>query len=135
MTTVVYRSLPGTRAAVGRADKHSVVVDRPEGRAGGMDLGFNGGELLALALGGCFCNDLQVLADELGLVISDLEVTVTLDFVGTPSRTTAATMTVTCSLAGGEDPSELIDRAKDFTNIGNSVRSGIPLTIEAAPAK
>jgi hypothetical protein len=65
----------------------------------------------------------------------DLEVTVTLDFAGTPSRTTGATMTVACSLAGGEDPSELIERAKAFTNIGNSVRAGIPLTIEAAPDK
>jgi organic hydroperoxide reductase OsmC/OhrA len=135
MTTIVYRSLPGTRAAVGRAGQHSVIADRPESRGGGMSLGFSGGELLALALGGCFCNDLQVLGDEMGVVILDLEVTVTLDFAGTPSRTTGATMTVACSLAGGEDPSELIERAKAFTNIGNSVRAGIPLTIEAAPDK
>jgi organic hydroperoxide reductase OsmC/OhrA len=134
MTTIVYRSLPGTRAAVGRADRHSVVVDRPEGRAGGMGLGFNGGELLALALGGCLCNDLQVLAEEMGLVVEDLEIAVSLDFAGRPSRTTAAKIEIKCDLAGGADPTELIERAKAFTNIGNSVQAGIPVTIEAAPA-
>lgn len=131
-TTVVLRTLPGTRAAVGRADRHSVVVDRPDGRAGGMGLGFNGGELLALSLGGCFCNDLQMLAEEDGLAIADLEISVTLEFAGTPSRTTGARMAVACSLADGSDPSSLIERAKALTNIGNSVRAGFPVSIDAA---
>ena len=60
-TTIEYRVLPGTRASVGRADLHTVVADRPEGKAGGLGLGFNGGELLALAIGGCFCNDMVLL--------------------------------------------------------------------------
>ena len=132
MTTIVYRSLPGTRAAVGLAERRSVIVDRPQGRAGGMGLGFNGGELLALALGGCLCNDLQVLAEEMGLVIADLEVAVSLDFDGRPSRTTAAKIEVKCDLADGSDPTELIERAKAFTNIGNSVRAGFPVSIGAA---
>ena len=41
------RLLPGNGAAVGRAGAHSVIADRPEGKSGGMGLGFNGGELLA----------------------------------------------------------------------------------------
>lgn len=97
-----------------------------------MDLGFNGGELLALALGGCLCNDVQVIAEEMGLTISDLEIRVTLEFGGSPSRTTNANITVACALADGTDPAELIERAKALTNIGNSVRSGIPLVIEIA---
>jgi organic hydroperoxide reductase OsmC/OhrA len=131
MTTIVYRSLPGTRAAVGVAEHHSVIVDRPDGRAGGQGLGFNGGELLALALGGCLCNDLQVLADEMGLVVETLEVAVSLEFDGKPSRTTGAKIDIRCDLADGKDPTELIERAKAFTNIGNSVRAGIPVTIAA----
>lgn len=130
-TTVEYRLLPGTRAAVGRAGVHSVVADRPEGKAGGAGLGFNGGELLALAIGGCFCNDLQVLADEMGLKIANLSISVTLEFDGQPSRTTAARMDVHCTLADGSDPSELIARAQALTNIGNSVRQGIELEISA----
>lgn len=129
-STIEYRLKPGTRAAEGRAGAHSVIADRPEGKAGGTGLGFNGGELLALAIGGCFCNDLQVFADKEGVTISDLSISVTLDFGGTPSRTVAARMTVDCKLADGSDPSDMIERVKRFTNIGNSVREGFPLHIE-----
>ena len=128
-TTIEYRLVPGTRAAEGRAGAHAVIADRPEGKADGMGLGFNGGELLALAIGGCFCNDLQALADEAGVRISDLSISVTLDFGGTPSRTVAARMTVDCTLEDGSDPSGLIEKAKRLTNIGNSVRDGFPLKI------
>jgi organic hydroperoxide reductase OsmC/OhrA len=130
-TTIEYRTLPGTRATVGRAGNHSVVADRPEGTAGGMGLGFNGGELLALAIGGCFSNDMQALADQMGLSIADLRVSVEIDFAGKPSRATAARMEVECSLADGSDPSALIERAKAITTIGNSLRAGIPVDIGA----
>ena len=130
-TTIEYRMLPGTRATVGRAGNHNVVADRPEGTAGGMGLGFNGGDLLALAIGGCFSNDMQALADEMGLSIADLRVSVDVDFTGKPSRATAARMKVECSLADGSDPSALIERAKAITTIGNSLRAGIPVDIDA----
>ena len=130
-TTIEYRTLPGTRAAVGRAGSHSVIADRPDGEFGGMGLGFNGGELLALSIGGCFCNDIQAIADEMRLEISDLQVSVDVDFTGEPSRASAARMTVQCSLADGADPSELIQRAKAATTIGNSLRNGVPVEIAA----
>jgi organic hydroperoxide reductase OsmC/OhrA len=130
--TIEYRTLPGTRAAVGRAGTHSVIADRPNGKFGGMGLGFNGGELLALAIGGCFSNDMQAIADEMGLVISDLRITVAIDFDGAPSRATDARMSVHCTLADGSDPSELIERAKAATTIANSLRAGIPVEIGAA---
>ena len=130
-TTIEYRMLSGTRAAVGRSGKHTVIADRPEGRFGGMGLGFNGGELLALSIGGCFCNDLQALADQMGTQIADLRVSVSVDFDGDPVRATGAAMKVECQLADGSDPSELIERAKLDSTIGNSVRSGIPLEITA----
>jgi organic hydroperoxide reductase OsmC/OhrA len=128
-TTIEYRTLPGTRAAVGRSGNHSVIADRPEGKHGGMGLGFNGGELLALAIGGCFCNDMQSIADDMGLEISDLSVAVTIDFSGEPSRATAARMHVDCKLADGSDPVALIERAKAVTTIGNSLIAGIPVEI------
>ena len=130
-TTVEYRSLSGTRAAVGRAGNHSVIADRPQGTAGGMGLGFNGGELLALAVGGCFCNDIQALAEEMGVAVADLRVTVFIDFGGTPSRATNVRMDVDCTLEDGTDPTPLIERAKRLTTIGNSLRAGIPVEIES----
>jgi organic hydroperoxide reductase OsmC/OhrA len=130
-TTIEYRTLPGTRAAVGRAGTHSVIADRPEGKFGGMGLGFNGGELLALAIGGCFCNDMQAIAEDMGLTISDLSVSVDVDFAGEPSRASGARMSVHCRLADGADASELIERAKGVTTIGNSLRAGFPVDIAA----
>ena len=129
-TTIEYRLKPGTRAAIGTAGAHSVIADRQEGKAGGMGLGFNGGELLALALGGCICNDLQVLADEASKSITDLNVTVTIEFGGQPSRATNVVMKIDCALADGSDASELIERAKALTNIANSLRAGVPVEIE-----
>ena len=96
-----------------------------------MGLGFNGGELLALAIGGCFCNDMQALAEEIGAVIEDLRVVVDIDFEGTPTRATNARMNVECRLQDGSDPSPLIERAKADTTIGNSLRDGIPVEIAA----
>jgi organic hydroperoxide reductase OsmC/OhrA len=132
-TTIHYRTLPGTRAAVGRAGAHYVIADRPEGTAGGMGLGFNGGELLALAVGGCFCNDVQALADEMGARVADLSVSVSIEFGGTPSRATGVRMDVDCKLGDGSDPAPLIERAKRLTTIGKSLRSGVPVEIESTP--
>ena len=131
-TTIQYRMLAGTRAAVGRAGSHHVIADRPESKFGGMGLGFNGGELLALSIGGCFCNDMQAIADQMGLTITDLKVSVDVDFGGEPVRATDARLTVECGLADGSDPSELIDRAKTDTTIGNSIRAGIAFEIRTA---
>ena len=128
-TTIEYRLLPGTRASVGRSGNHHVIADRPTGRSGGMGLGFNGGELLALAVGGCFCNDLQALADEMRLEIADLDVSVTIEFNGTPSRATSVRMDVQCTLADGSDAAPLVERAKAVTTIGNSLNAGVPFTI------
>lgn len=128
-TTIDYRILPGTRASIGVSGVHSAIADRPQGKSGGMGLGFNGGELLALAIGGCFCNDMQAIADQMGLVIADLKVSVSIDFAGEPSRASEARMSVECRLGDARDPSELIERAKEVTTIGNSLRSGFPVEI------
>jgi organic hydroperoxide reductase OsmC/OhrA len=128
-TTIEYRVLPGTRAAVGRSGTKSVIADRPEGKFGGMGLGFDGGELLALAIGGCFCNDMQAIAEGMGLAIADLQVSVSIDFAGEPSRASGARMSVQCFLADGSDPTELIERAKSLTTIGNSLQTGFAVEI------
>ncbi len=130
--TVEYRALPGTAAPVGRAGNHMVIADRPEGRAGGLDLGFNGAQLLALALGGCFCNDVQYSAAELGEVVEALEVTVTLELEGEPLLATGARMTAACVLASGADPAELLARSEQRCTVANSLRAGLTVEITTA---
>lgn len=52
-------SVEGTDATLGCAGNHT--LDRARGQAGGLGLGFNGAELLALTIG-CFANDLRYVA-------------------------------------------------------------------------
>ena len=77
--SVKLRSITDTQAAIGWAGGHSVVIDRPEGRAGGMGLGFNGGQMIALAIGGCFCNDLRYVAETMDVAIAAIAVDVDID--------------------------------------------------------
>src|SRR6476661_8546753 len=101
MTTmsVQLRSIPGTQAALGWAEGHTIVVDRPDGKAGGKGLGINGGQLLGLAIGGCFCNDLHYVAYDLGIRLSRVQVDVTIKLEGTPLLATLATIHVQVTAA------------------------------------
>ena len=130
--TVELLNIEGTEPALGWAGSHTVVVDRPSGKAGGLGLGFNGAELLGLTIGGCFCNDLRYVAHELGVEIARIEISVGVTLEGDPIMATAAEMRVTCEMADGSDPSPLIDRAKSITMASNSIRRGIPVEIRSA---
>lgn len=131
-TTVELRTVEGTQAAMGWAGGHTIVVDRPEGKVGGLGLGFNGAQLLALAIGGCFCNDLRYVAEEMGVKVGNIAVTVTVNLEGTPFLATSATMTVSCETLDGSDPRKIIDKAGAITAVSNSLRQGVPVAIEMA---
>ncbi|WP_425964711.1 OsmC family protein [Rhizobium nepotum] len=126
---VELRNVVGTEAAVGWAGGHTIVVDRAEGKAGGLGLGFNGGQLLALAVGGCYCNDLRYVAHDLGVEIGDIAVTVQLELDGTPLVVTNTVMSVTCTTLDGSDPKTLIDRAWSICTVANSLNRGVPTTL------
>jgi len=130
--TVELRNIEGTQAALGWAGGHTLVVDRPEGRAGGMGLGFNGAQLLALALGGCFCNDLRYTAEQMGVQLGKIAVTVTVEMEGVPLATTAAAMTVSCETLDGSDPQPVIEKAQAICMVANTLRQGAAVTIESA---
>ena len=131
--TVQLRGLPDTEAAVGWAGAHTVVVDRPEGKAGGKGLGFNGGQLLGLAIGGCFCNDLHYVAHEMGLRLTSVEVDVTVSFEGSPLLATEAVLRARVSAADkGADIDALIRRAQEISTVSNSLKRGIPVHFDRA---
>jgi organic hydroperoxide reductase OsmC/OhrA len=127
-----YRRLPGTRAAVGQSGVHCVIADRPEGRAGGGGGGFNGGQLLGLSLGACYCNDLQYTAESMAVEIADLDVQVLIDFGGTPTVARAIEMRVSVTLVDGGDPRALIEHAAAGCTIANTLRAGVPVSIVPA---
>ena len=128
--TVQLHGIPDTEAAIGWAGAHSIVVDRPEGKAGGQGLGFNGGQLLALAIGGCFCNDLRYVAHDMGITLVSLSVEVSVDFEGSPLLATAARMEVTLKAADeNADTATLIRRAREISTVSNSLARGLPVSL------
>jgi organic hydroperoxide reductase OsmC/OhrA len=131
-TTVELRNVEGTEATMGWAGGHTIVVDRPEGKAGGQGLGFNGAQLLALAIGGCFCNDLRYVAHEMNVRLGKIAVSVKVHLEGDPLITTAAAMEVRCETLDGSDAEVVIERAKSTCMVSNSLKQGIPITIQMA---
>lgn len=118
---------------MGWAGSHTVIADRPEGKAGGMGLGLNGAQLLALAIGGCFCNDLRYLSHRRGRLIGSISVEVSLELEGDPLVATSAGMRVLCRMADGSDARDLVEEAKRSSMVGISLARGIPVTVAVGP--
>ena len=78
------RNVAGRAAAIGSAGSHTLVVDRPVD-SGGDGLGFNGGELLYLAVAGCVSNDLFREAKARDIELTRVRVRVRGDFGGAPT--------------------------------------------------
>jgi organic hydroperoxide reductase OsmC/OhrA len=132
-TTVNLRGIPGTEASIGWAGSHSVVVDRPAGKAGGQGLGFNGGQLLALAIGGCLCNDLYYAAHDVGIRLTSVAVDVTVTFDGNPLLATAAAVQVAVEAEDkSADVDGLVRRAAAASAVSNSISRGVPVSIVRA---
>lgn len=128
--TVQLRSIHGTEAVLGLSGEHTLVVDRPCGKAGGLDLGFNGAELTALALGGCFSNDLRYAAHSSGVALGTVSITVTVELAGEPLLITSASVVAQCEMLDGSDPQLLIDQARAICTVGNSFAKGFPVSID-----
>ena len=130
---VQLRSIPDTQAAIGWAGGHSVVVDRPDGTAGGQGLGFNGGELLGLAVGGCFCNDLHYVAHGMRVRLDSVRVDVTVVLEGSPPVATLVTMQARVETKNPTvDVEGLIKRAREISTVSNSLQRGIPVELRKA---
>jgi organic hydroperoxide reductase OsmC/OhrA len=130
-----FRSLNNGESAIGQAGRHTIVADRPDGKAGGQGLGFNGAELLALALGGCFCNDMRYIAHRLGRPIATLLVEVDLHLDGDPIMATGAEMIVTCTMANGSEPSTIVAEAIRVSMVANSLMRGVRVAINSRSAR
>ena len=128
--TVQLRNVHGTEAALGWAGSHTLIVDRAEGKAGGKGLGFNGGQLLGLAIGGCLCNDLRYVAHDLGVQLLSVEVDVTVRLEGNPALATAAAVAVRVDAADKKtDVEALIERAAAISTVANSLQRGLSITV------
>lgn len=131
--SVSFRGVPDSGAAIGWAGGHTVTVDRPAGKAGGTGLGFNGGQLLALAIGGCLCNDLHYVAQAMGITLTSLAVEVSVDFDGEPLLATGAEAAIAVTSADpADDLDELVARVRADSTVANSLTRGVPVAIARA---
>jgi putative redox protein len=76
-------SVDGRTTALGSAGPFTLIVDRPVA-AGGGGLGFNGGELLNLAVAACISNDLFREAAREGIALRRIRVGARSDYAGGP---------------------------------------------------
>jgi len=121
---VVFQNVAGEAAAIGSAGPYTLVVDRPAD-AGGRGLGFNGGQLLYLAIGGCVSNDLFREATVRGIQLTTVRVLVCGDFSGEPAVSEDISYEV--EVAGDASPEqleELVSYVDAIAEIPNSVRRG-----------
>ena len=115
--------------ALGSAGPHTLVADRPVA-AGGGGLGFNGGQLLYLAVAACLSNDLYREAETLGIALKRVEVIVDGDFPGRGQPSTPITVDLTVE---AEAPvarlAALVDVVEGVAEIPNSFRGTTRMTI------
>ena len=124
MFEVEVRNVAGETTAVGSAGPHTLVVDRPAD-GGGRGLGFNGGQLLYLAIAGCVSNDLFREARAEGIELERVRIVVRGDFEGDPAVSAAITVDIEVE---GHAPAvrldDLVARVDEIAEIPNSLRRG-----------
>jgi uncharacterized OsmC-like protein len=123
MFEVEVRNVAGEPAAIGSAGPHTVVVDRPAD-GGGRGVGFNGGQLLYLAIAGCVSNDLFREARADGIALERVRVVVDGDFQGDPPVSTEVTYDVeVAGNASTEALERLVAKVDTIAEIPNSLRA------------
>jgi putative redox protein len=124
MLEVEVRNVAGEAAAIGSAGPFTLVVDRPSD-AGGRGIGFNGGQLLYLAIAGCVSNDLFREARAEGIELDRVRVLVRGDFSGDPAVSDSVEYDVVLEGDAPDDQLKaLIQRVDEIAEIPNSLRRG-----------
>jgi putative redox protein len=134
-----YRSRKSERRRPGHitgyAEPFTLVVDRPT-EGGGRGLGFNGGQLLYLAVAGCISNDLFREARAAGIELSSVRVKVSGDFVGEPAVSDEIQYEV--EVAGNVPDDQLqalINQVDEIAEIPNSLRQGTRVRLVGAKVR
>ena len=122
-----------------RRDQHQVTL-RTNGQShtlsippkpGGLGSSANGGELLALALATCWCNDLYREAAARGIAVQGVEVEVDAEFggPGEPARRIRYRTRVAAD-APADAVRQLIEHTDRVAEVHNTLRAGIPVELE-----
>jgi putative redox protein len=115
--------------AVGWAGNRTLTIDRPRD-AGGMGLGYNGGELLFLAIGACYTNDIFREASKRGINVKSVQVDVEGEWCGDPVRAQNVMFSPKVEAdASAKEMMELIHHTDRVAEVHNSLRMGTQVTL------
>jgi putative redox protein len=121
----------GPSTAKGTARTHSVLIDRPVAK-GGADLGPLGGELLLLALGGCFMSNVLAAVRAREAAVTRVTVAVAGDVAASPDRFEAIRMEVDAQAEDRDLLAKLVEIAERACIVTNTLRLATPITIRIA---
>jgi organic hydroperoxide reductase OsmC/OhrA len=104
-------------------------------RASGLGSSANGGELLCLAMATCYCNDIYREAAKLGIEVTEVEVQASAEFDGEGSPANRLSYRVVVRAKAPEARiRELITHTDKVAEIQNTLRLGLPVTLESFSA-
>ncbi len=125
------RSVDGGPTALGWGGSLTVVIDRST-EAGGRGLGFNGGQLLNLAVAGCVSNDLFREAARRGIRLDRVRVVAESDYAGSPALSTLIEYQIELSGDASEDAlADLVAYVDEIAEIPNSIRRGTEVRLRS----
>jgi organic hydroperoxide reductase OsmC/OhrA len=129
---VEVRNVDGAVTALGAAGPHTLVLDSPAA-AGGGGRGFNGGQLLHLAVAGCVSNDLFREASKRGIELTRVVITADGGYGGQPVVSTGISYSVEIEgLAPEAELRALVRHVDEIAEIPNSLRVGTQVRLENA---
>ncbi|MEL6149537.1 MAG: OsmC family protein, partial [Chloroflexota bacterium] len=111
----------------GSTRNHTVIIDRPEAK-GGTDKGMMGGEMLLVALGGCFNSNLLEIIRNRESGITDVNIDVVGTLEGTPPRFTAIEMQIAANYDDRTEIEKFVTMAERGCIVANSIGPAIDLT-------
>jgi uncharacterized OsmC-like protein len=121
---VEVQSVAGGPTALGWGGVATAIVDRPVD-GGGRGLGFNGGQLLNLAVAGCVSNDLHREAARRGIRLDHVRIVADSDYTGDPATSTTIEYEVEIAGDASDDAlAELVAYVDEIAEIPNSLRRG-----------
>ena len=126
--TVTVTQVGETSTSAGTARKHGVAIDRPADK-GGHDAGPMGGELLLLALGGCFMSNLIAAARARDAKVRDLRVDVHGTLASAPPRFQSIAMVVQGRADDDATFDKLIQIAERGCIVHNTLAGAVALEI------
>lgn len=115
-------------ASEGTARDHKVTIDRPESM-GGSNMGFSGGELFLVGLGGCFMSNLLAAIKARESAIQDVSVDILARADGSPTKIQEITLDVRASYTDRSEIEKLVLIAERGCVVANSIKDAIKLTI------